>query len=121
MKLVVSLPPHALAKHSLKSFHLTWLGAMIPAAAAGVYFYGLTALLVLALTTLTAILTEGLISRIINKPSTLGDAHAALLGLTLGLTLSPIIPWWTAVIASLIMIILAKAFFGGLAFYPFHP
>jgi len=121
MKLVVSLPPHALAKHSLRSYHLTWLGAMIPAAAAGLCFYGLKALLVLVLTTLTAIITEALVNKIISKPSTLGDAHAALLGLTLGLTLTPTIPWWAAVVAAGIMIVLAKSFYGGLAFYPFHP
>lgn len=121
MKLIVSFPPHDLARHSLKSYNLTWLVAALPAAAAGVCFYGLGALFILVLTTLTAVVVEALVAKIGGLGQTIGDGHAALMGLLLGLTLSPTVPWWLAVIASAVTVVLGKMLFGGNGFYPFHP
>ena len=121
MKMIVSFPPHDLARHTLKSYNLTWLVAAAPAAAAGVCFYGLGALLILILTTLTAVVVEALVARIGGMGKTVGDGQAALMGLLLGLTLSPTVPWWLAVIASAMAVVLGKMLFGGNGFYPFHP
>ncbi len=121
MKMIVSFPPHDLAGHTLRSYNLTWLAAALPAAAAGVCFYGWGALFILVLTTLTAVVVEALVSRIGGMGKTIGDAHAALLGLLMGLTLSPTVPWWLAMIAAAVTVVLGKMLFGGNGFYPFHP
>jgi len=121
MKLVVSFPPHALASHTLRSFHLTWLLAGLPAAAAGVYLYGARALVVLALTTLTAVAVEALVQKLTGRQVTVGDGQAALIGFLLGLTLSPATPWWVALVAATVAVVMGKMIFGGLGFYPFHP
>ncbi len=121
MKMIVSFPPHDLAGHTLRSYNLTWLVAALPAAAAGVCFYGLRALWILALTTLTAVVVEALVSKIRGMENTIGDGHAALMGLLMGMTLSPTVPWWLAVITSAVAVVLGKSLFGGNGFYPFHP
>ncbi len=121
MKLTVSFSPHALARHTISSYNTTWLIAAAPAAVAGIYFYGLRAAVILALTTLSALLTEALAKKIMNKPASLEDRHAALIGFLVGLTLSPAVPWWLALIAAATAVAMGKMFFGGLGFYPFHP
>jgi electron transport complex protein RnfD len=121
MKLVVSFPPHALARHTVRSYHLTWMIAALPAAAAGVCFYGLKALFVLALTTVTAVAAEAAVERLTKRPTTAGNCHSALIGLLLGLTLTPAIPWWAAMVAAVVAVVMAKMVYGGLGFFPFNP
>lgn len=121
MKLVVSFPPHGQATHTLRCYHLTWLVAALVPALAGLCFYGTSALAVLVLTVLTSVLTEVVCDRIAGRATTVGDGHAALMGLLFGLTLSPAVPWWLAIVGSMVMIVMGKAMFGGLGFYAFHP
>ncbi len=121
MRLVVSFPPHAVCGQTVRCFNTDWLLAALPAALAGVYFYGLRAALVLAITTATAMVTEAICQKVAGDPVDLGDRHAALLGLLLGLTLSPFTPWWMAVIGAMAAVGVGKAIFGGVGFYPFHP
>lgn len=121
MKLVVSFSPHSLSRHTIGSFNLTWLLCALPAAVAGVVLYGLRAVLILALTTVTAMVTEKIAFKALGRQSNLKDLHAVLIGFFLGLTLSPATPWWTAIIAAVVAVALGKMIFGGLGFYPFSP
>ncbi len=95
-------------------------GALLPVAAFAVFQFGISALALLAATTLSCVLTEHLISRA-SGGSTVGDCSAVITGLLLGLTLPPGLPIWMAVVGGVIAIALGKALFGGLGYNVFNP
>lgn len=95
--------------------------ALLPLTAMAVYQFGLSALLLLLATTLSALVTEQVLCRFSGKRGTLGDYSAAITGLLLGLTLPPGFPLWMAVVGGFVSIALGKTLFGGLGFNIFNP
>jgi len=96
--------------------------ALTPAAIAGLIFFGLPALKVLVLSTLSAVLTEAILLRAPLTPQGIfGDGSAAVTGLLLGLILPPTVSWWVPVVGSVLAIALVKLAFGGLGHNIFNP
>ena len=91
------------------------------AAIAGIYIFGIAALLVIFTATISAILAEALIQKFCRKKVTVNDGSAALTGLLLALTLPPGVPLWMAGVGGAIAISLGKQVFGGLGKNPFNP
>lgn len=121
-KLLVSPSPHIHADVSTKSLMRDVVIALAPAAIVSIVFYGWHELLVLAVSVLSCLLFEYLITRfMMKKPSTIGDFSAAVTGLLLGLNLPSTIPWWIVVIGALVAIGVAKMSFGGLGQNVFNP
>ena len=113
-KLFVSSSPHVFAKQNTKSIMLDVLIALLPACGVGIYFFGLQALLIMALATASAVLTEWIILKAFNRPGKISDLSAAVTGLLLGMNLSVGVPWWMAVLGSVFAIAIVKQPFGGL-------
>jgi electron transport complex protein RnfD len=88
--------------------------ALVPAVIAGLYFFGIQAALVIAVTVLSCVLSEYIWTRLSKKPSTIKDLSAVVTGLLLALNLSSTIPLWIAAIGGAFAIIIVKALFGGL-------
>ena len=120
MKLVVSFSPHSLCRHTISSSNMTWILCGLPAALAGVYLYGVMALLTITLSILAAAVAEFVCFKILGKETNLHDNHAVLIGFFLGLTLSPATPWWVTVIAGFSAVVLGKMLFGGFGYFPFN-
>jgi electron transport complex protein RnfD len=95
--------------------------AALPVALFSVYAYGVTALLLLVVATLSCVGTESLLCRLSAKPSTIGDWSAAVTGLLYGLALPPGLPLWMVVVGGIVAIGLGKMLFGGLGSNPFNP
>jgi len=95
--------------------------ALLPLCGFAVYQFGLSALVLLAVTTLSCIAFEYLFCRAQRQSSTLRDGSAAITGILLALTLPPGFPLWMAVVASFAAIGLGKALFGGLGYNLFNP
>lgn len=114
MKLNVSPSPHIRAPQDTRFLMRSVLIALVPACAVGIYRFGYRALIVLALTTAIAVLTEWLLHRLMKRPSTVGDLSAAVTGLLLGMNLPANAPWWMCVVGSIFAIGLVKVLFGGL-------
>jgi electron transport complex protein RnfD len=102
-----------------RSYH-TMLAA-IPAIAAGLFYYGIPALGVVALSVSTAIIWEWVMNRITRRPATIGDGNAALMGLLFAMLLPPTVPWWFVVVGTFIVVVIGKAIFGGIGSNSFHP
>ncbi|MDJ0836721.1 MAG: RnfABCDGE type electron transport complex subunit D [Acidobacteriota bacterium] len=94
--------------------------ALIPVLIAALWFFGITALLVVGAACLGAMGTEWLL-RDKQTPNTLPDGSALLTGLLLGLTLPPAIPLWMAALGGFIAIALGKVIWGGLGSNLFNP
>ncbi len=95
--------------------------ALLPVCAFAVYNFGLSALLLLAVTTAGCMATERLFCRLSNRPSSLNDWSVVITGLLLGLTLPPGFPLWMALVASVVAVGLGKALFGGLGHNVMNP
>lgn len=95
--------------------------ALLPVAAFAVYAFGLSALTVLTVSTLSAVLTEHLLCRFSKQESTVNDWSATITGLLYGLTLPPGLPLWMVAVGGFITIALGKFLFGGLGYNAFNP
>ena len=96
--------------------------ALIPAVVVSVVFYGLAELLVLAVSVISCVALEYLITKYLLKaPSTVGDWSAAVTGILLALNLPATTPWWVVFIGAVVAIGIAKMTFGGLGQNVFNP
>ncbi|TLM99500.1 RnfABCDGE type electron transport complex subunit D [bacterium] len=117
----IAAPPHIRAPLGTPAI-MWWVSAtLLPVVAAATWFFGLHALLVVLLCTLSAAGTEALWRLLRKEPQTEGDGSAALTGLLLALTLPPMVPWWIAVVGGSVSILLGKMVFGGLGWNIFNP
>ena len=121
-KMIVSPNPHIHSAVSTRSLMLDVIIARIPAVLVSVLFYGLSELLVLAVSVASCILLEWAITKwMLKRPSTIGDLSAVVTGLLLAMNLPATTPWWVVVIGALVAIGVAKMSFGGLGQNPFNP
>lgn len=113
--------PHAHAAEDVVQIMRTVVWALLPVAGFAVWQYGLSALALLLTVTLGCLLSERLVNRLRDEPSTLGDWSAVITGLLLALSLPPGFPLWMGLVAAVIAIGMGKALFGGLGMNPFNP
>lgn len=96
--------------------------ALTPVTLAALWFFGLSALLVLAACIAGAMLTEWAFPPSgQERGESLWDASALLTGLLLGLTLPPGLPLWMAFIGGAVAIGVGKSIWGGLGGNLFNP
>jgi electron transport complex protein RnfD len=97
------------------------LYALLPATLASVWFFGVSAILVLGSCIAGAVLTEWFFAGNDRRGDSLRDASGILTGLLLGLTLPPGLPLWMAFLGGVVAISLGKIIWGGLGHNLFNP
>lgn len=118
----VTSSPHFRSKDSVKGIMRDVVIALLPATAAGIYFFGFNALVIVLLSVAAAVATEYFIQRFMRKvPSTIGDLSAVVTGLLLALNLPSSVPWFIPVVGSIFAIAIVKQAFGGLGFNFMNP
>lgn len=117
-KLVVSSSPHIRSIESTQSIMVDVLIALFPVALVSVFLFGYRALLIMAVTVISAMLAEAIWLK--NK-NIFGDGSAAVTGLLLAMILPATIPWWMAVIGAVAAIIVGKQVYGGIGHNIFNP
>ena len=120
-ELIVSTSPHLHGGGSIRKIMYIVILSLLPACAAGVYFFGIEALRVLVLCTVFSVGIEILWCAIAGKTQTWKDGSAAVTGLLLAMNLSAGVPWWLCLVGALLAIGLGKQIFGGLGQNPFNP
>lgn len=95
--------------------------ALLPVCAWAVWQFGISALAMIIVTTLSCMATEQLFTAISGKKSTLSDYSVVITGILLALTLPPGFPLWMAAVAGFVAVALGKMLFGGLGQNPFNP
>lgn len=110
----LSSGPHIRTKRDARVIMLDVVIALLPAAVAGVYWFGTSALWVLLVTVAAAVGAEALFNVLAHKEQTIGDFSAVVTGLLLGLNLPANVPLWQAVIGAIFAIVVVKCLFGGL-------
>lgn len=109
----VSSNPHIRSKVSTNGIMMAVIIALLPAAGFGIYNFGPRALLIIAVTIASTVLTEFLYG-LYRKKTTITDLSAVVTGLLLALNLPVGIPWWMAVMGGVFAILVVKLLFGGL-------
>ena len=110
----VSSSPHVRSSVTTQNLMLDVVIAMIPAAAFGVFHFGLHALLVMIVTVAACVASEYVYEKFMNKPITIMDMSAVVTGLILALNMPPEIPLWIPALGGEFAIIVVKQLYGGL-------
>ncbi|MBF8270877.1 MAG: Ion-translocating oxidoreductase complex subunit D [Gammaproteobacteria bacterium] len=97
------------------------LYSLIPVMLAAIYFFGISALLIILVCVFGCVLTEWICSSGPLRNSSLLDGSAVLTAVLLALTLPPGIALWMAFAGGVISILLGKILFGGLGQNIFNP
>lgn len=114
-KFNISASPHIRDKVTSANIMLMVFIALLPATIFGIYnFRHEHAWVLVAVTTLTAVLTEYLYQKLLRKPTTYKDCSALVTGLLLALNLPPSLPLWMGALGSIFAIVVVKQLFGGL-------
>ncbi|MCA9733403.1 MAG: RnfABCDGE type electron transport complex subunit D [Deferribacteres bacterium] len=119
--LEIRTSPHLKSAVSTDQIMMNVVIALVPTTVFAIYAFGLAALLILSVTTISAVLTEHIYCRLNNKESTISDWSAVITGLLLGLTLPPALPLWMAALGGIASIAVVKLLFGGLGYNIFNP
>jgi electron transport complex protein RnfD len=119
--LTIRTSPHLSGTLSTDTIMFHVVIALLPVSLFAVYQFGWAALLVLATAVASCVLTEHLLCRIHERPSTIGDWSVVITGLLYGLVLPPSLPLWMVAAGGVIAVSLGKFVFGGLGCNPFNP
>ena len=111
---VVSGTPHVRSKESIQSIMRDVIIALIPATAMGIYFFGIPALILIAVSIVASVFFEWLYQKLLKKPVTISDLSAVVTGLLLAMNLPASAPIWVPIVGAAFAIIFAKQLFGGL-------
>lgn len=112
--LIVSYAPHIRDEESVKGTMLDVIIALMPALIIGIYYFGLRALAVVAVSAAACVAFETIWNYIIKKPNTAGDLSAVVTGILLAFCCPPSVPIWMVIIGDLFAMVVVKGFFGGL-------
>lgn len=118
---IVSTSPHIRREIDTGAMMRLVCVALLPAAAAAVWIFGLSALYVMLVSVATCVLTELLCNRIFQKPTTVLDGSAAVTGILFAFTLPPTTPLWMTAVGGFLAVFVAKELFGGLGYNIFNP
>ncbi|MEM1263311.1 MAG: RnfABCDGE type electron transport complex subunit D [Pseudomonadota bacterium] len=99
------------------------LYALIPAALAHCWYFGLGLALNIVIASVFAVVTEAVIvrSKGLAPATSLSDYTAVVTAVLIAFALPPLTPWWITATASVIAIAVAKHLYGGLGKNPFNP
>ncbi|WP_290382541.1 RnfABCDGE type electron transport complex subunit D [Paramuribaculum intestinale] len=120
--LVISQSPHIQSPRTTSDAMRHVVVALLPALAVGVWRFGVSAAVVVAVAALSCLASEWLIARFVMGRRVAFFGWAPLVtGLLLGMNLPSGIPLWAVVIGSLFAIGVGKMAFGGLGCNIFNP
>lgn len=112
--LTISCSPHVHAPDNTRSIMLDVVIALIPAMLGASFFFGLRALLVMAVSVAACVVFEYLYRLVLKKDTTIGDCSAVVTGILLALVCPATIPYWAIVIGDFFAIVVVKQLFGGI-------
>lgn len=110
----VSVSPHVRSQSTTKAIMRDVAIALLPIIAFGVYHFGVSALIVTAISVVTCVVSEALFELLAKKTITVFDYSAVVTGLILAVNLPATVPWWIPVIGGVFAIVAVKMLFGGI-------
>jgi electron transport complex protein RnfD len=121
--MILQSSPHLRDHDNVSRIMVTVCIALMPGVLAGIWAFGLKALVVTVVAVLGCLGTEAIVLRIMGKPLRpyLTDGSAVVTGLLLAMNLPSNLPWWMVVVGAVVAVVLGKQVFGGIGSNPFNP
>ncbi|MBN2375055.1 MAG: RnfABCDGE type electron transport complex subunit D [Sedimentisphaerales bacterium] len=119
--LLVSSSPHLTDTSTSRRVMYEVVIGLVPAVVMAVYLFRIQSLIVLLSCLVGCVGTEWLFNVVRKKEQTALDGSAIVTALILGLSLPPTLPYWMAIVGSVVAIAIAKMVFGGLGANIFNP
>lgn len=113
-QLIVSPSPHVKVEASTSSIMMNVAAALVPAAIVATLVFGIRALLLILISVASSVLIEFLYRKFTHQPQTVGDWSAVVTGMLIAFNLPASLPFWMAVVGSVVAILVAKQLFGGI-------
>jgi len=113
--------PHVRGALTLPTIMRHVVYALVPICIFSIYQFGLSALALILVVTLSCVLTEHAFNKLNNKNNSLKDYSALITGILLALTLPPSFPLWMGAVAGFVAIAMGKILFGGIGYNVFNP
>lgn len=113
--------PHFHADRSVEMIMRNVVYALLPLCVYSIWSFGLSALALIVVSTMSCILTEHLFCWMQNRRSSINDWSVTITGILLALTLPPGFPLWMTAVGGFVSVGLGKMAFGGLGFNAFNP
>lgn len=110
----VSLAPHIRSNDTVQRIMLDVLIALVPAAIASVYFFGLYSLAIMAVSVVACVLSEYVFQKLMKKPIQVKDLSAVVTGILLAFNVPAGAPLWMVAFGGVFAIIIVKECFGGI-------
>ena len=120
-RLIVSVSPHLHKDESVSKIMWMVVVSLIPAGAAGVFIFGISALSVIILGVVSAVVTDFVLQVLTKRKVTILDGSAVITGILLAYNLPPKVPFWLPIIGAIFSIAIGKQVFGGLGQNIFNP
>ena len=96
--LVVSCSPHIRSPETVGRIMWDVNLALLPAALAAVWFFGIPALTTIIITVLSCVVSEALLLKLFGKDLRLADGSAVVTGVLLAFNLPSTAPWWLCIV-----------------------
>lgn len=121
-KLLVTVSPHLHEEgQTIERAMKDVLIALVPAVIAALIVFGMNVIYIIAVSMITAGLSEVVMRKILRRKVTLNDMSAMVTGLLFAFLLPPTTPLWVVAIGSFISVAVGKELFGGLGRNIFNP
>ncbi len=113
-KLIVSSSPHIKSQRTTPFFMQDVILALMPVLIMSVVYFSWRALIIVAVSVISCVGFEWLYTKMLKRPTTIGDCSAVVTGLLLGFNLPVTVPIYLPVIGAAFAIIVVKMLYGGL-------
>lgn len=112
-KAALAHPPYIKHPDSVRSMTVDVLIALCPAVIWGIYVFGLRALAVIAVSAVSAVLSEAVFNIIAKRPVSVGDLSAVVTGVLLAMYMPADIPLYIPMLGAVFAVVIVKCAFGG--------
>lgn len=122
--ITISPSPHISKPRSTRAVMIDVIIGLAPAIIAAGYFFRIYALILIPTCIIAAVATEIICNMMAKKPNpfySVTDFSAVVTAIILALSIPPSLPYWAAVIGSVVSIAIGKMVFGGLGANIFNP
>ena len=121
IKLFVGSSPHLRTEATVSTVMRDVVIALIPTLLAGIYFFGLRALLLTLVSVAFAVGSEYIYEKLTHKPITINDFSAVITGMLIAFNVPATLPYWMVALGSIFAIIIVKQLYGGLGMNFMNP
>ena len=118
---LLTTSPHIHNTESIPRVMYSVVIALIPAILVSIYYFGLSALMIYAISIVSCLVFEAAAQKVMGRPITIGDGSILITAILLAMNIPSTSPWWLVVIGALVAVVLGKQIYGGLGHNPFNP